>query len=162
MDKKLHGLILLIMHFPQGPGRGMFAPANDTCINHEIPSKEDEGLGWAMKRNNVARGHIVFIQTHLKATRGKCNFRPGQRCEQQVPHDKAILQIRIHTVVLLSANLMLHCICKAKPFESLTYARKIRIGHLLLQIVLINALGESARGTKILLIVKTSREAYSG
>jgi len=116
-----------------------------------------------MKRNNVARGHhlivigiliaiamVSFLGAHLKATRGKCNFRPGQCGEQQVPDDKAVLQVRVHTVVLLSANLMLHRIREAEPFKGIAHARKVRIGHLLLQVVLVNALGKSAELREII------------
>jgi len=81
----------------------------------------------AMKRNNVARGHHLLIvivivsflflsAAHLKATRGKCDFWPSQCGEQQMPSDETVLQVRVHTVVLLSADLMLHCIREAKPF----------------------------------------------
>lgn len=82
-----------------------------------------------MKRNNVARGHHLLIvivivivsflflsAAHLKATRGKCDFWPSQCGEQQMPSDETVLQVRVHTVVLLSADLMLHCIREAKPF----------------------------------------------
>jgi len=81
----------------------------------------------ALKRNNVARGHHLLIvivivsllflsAAHLKATRGKCDFWPSQCGEQQMPSDETVLQVRVHTVVLLSADLMLHCIREAKPF----------------------------------------------